>query len=66
MLVLNMPRDSAPITSLQETHLGRPILLGSCELVLNFEAKSFTDTVWKKSADAKKAKLASVFSRPNG
>lgn len=66
MLVLHTPRDSAPIASLQETHLGRSILLGSCELVLNLEAKGFTDTVWKNSADTKKPKLTGVISRPYG
>jgi len=66
MLVLNKPRDSAPITSLLETHLGRPILLGSCELVLGFEANSFTDIVWKNSADTEKPNLTSVFSRTSG
>lgn len=66
MLMLNTPRDSAPIISLQETHPGRPILLGSWKLVLNFEAKGFTDIVWKNSADTKNLKLTSVFSRLNG
>lgn len=60
-VVLNTPRDSAPITSPQEIHLGRPILLGSCERVLNFEAKGFTDRVWKNPADTKKLKLSRVF-----
>lgn len=49
MVVLNTPRDSAPITSPQETHLGRPILLGSCEWVVNFEAKGFADKSLEKS-----------------
>lgn len=63
---LNTPGDSAPITSLRETHLGRSVLLGSCELVLNFEAKGFTDVLWKNSADAIQSKFTCVFSRPNG
>lgn len=61
MVVLNTPRDSAPITSPQETHLGRPILLGSSEQILDFEAKGFTDRVWKNPADPKKARLSRVF-----
>lgn len=40
--------------------------MGSCELVLNFEAKGFTDILWKNSADAIQSKFTCVFSRPNG
>lgn len=62
MVVVNKPRDSAPITSPQETHLGRPILLGSSEQILSFEAKGFyTDRVWKNPADPKKPRLSRVF-----
>lgn len=66
MLVLNTARDSAPITSLRETHPGRPVLLDSCDPVLNFEAKCFTDIVWKSSAGTMKSKLTCVFSRLDG
>ncbi|KAI1232139.1 hypothetical protein IHE44_0007198 [Lamprotornis superbus] len=41
-----------------ETHLSRPILLGSCEWVLNFEVKVFADRVWKSPADTKKPRLS--------